>query len=71
MADLVAYPYPVGYRVEGAGFSGIISELRGPYSVVVDDRLVVAISLIERAEPATPPAPSAPAAPAPQGDLFS
>ncbi|WP_316205783.1 hypothetical protein [Bradyrhizobium sp. SZCCHNS1012] len=64
MADLVPYPYPVGYRVEGSHlgmhFSGIITEHRGPYSVVIDDRLVTPISLIERAEPTTAPAPPAP-----------
>lgn len=38
--------YPIGTRVWGDGFEGVVTAHRGPYSEVLDGRLIVPHSLI-------------------------
>jgi hypothetical protein len=46
--DLKRYPYEVGDAVEGIGFSGIVTSRPGPYSVQLDGRLTVSVTMITR-----------------------
>lgn len=48
--ELKRYPYKIGDHVEGPGFSGIVTRLVGPYSVQLDNKLSVSITLIQDKE---------------------
>jgi hypothetical protein len=57
---MTRFPYPVGSQVAGVGFSGKVTATPGPYSVVVNGKLIVPNSLIQT-----------PAAPAPRTSIDS
>lgn len=46
---LEAYPYAVGDRVEGAGIVGVVTARPGPYSVTLDGRVTVSITMLKPA----------------------
>lgn len=41
------YPYPIGTKVSSRGVTGVVTATPGPYSVVVDNRITIPVSLIE------------------------
>lgn len=52
---MTPFPYPVGTRVKGANcvghaFSGTVTELRGAFSVVLDDLYITPNELIHSVE---------------------
>jgi hypothetical protein len=40
------YPYPIGTKVSSRGVTGVVTATPGPYSVVVDDKITIPVSLI-------------------------
>jgi len=40
------YPYPPGTAVTWPGGSGIVTEASSPYSVVVDNRISISVTII-------------------------
>jgi hypothetical protein len=51
------YPYKIGSIVHWGTKSGKVTELPGPYSVVVDNRITVPVSLITKNEKGKPDEP--------------